>query len=107
MTIGPMRHRVALQSKGSTTSTTAQKRPEWTTVGTYWASIRQLNGREAINASRLQATATHVVEMRHVADVQPGTHRLMFNGRAFNIESANNVLERNRTLELMVKEVPG
>ena len=105
MTIGPMRQRITLQARTTAPDPFGQDVEVWTTVGTYWASIRQLTGREIFNADRLKYTANHVIEMRYAAPINPATSRILFNGRTFRIEQANNVLERNRQWELMVTEV--
>jgi SPP1 family predicted phage head-tail adaptor len=71
---------------------------------TAWASIEPLNGREFFAAQQVNAEVTARIRLRYL----PGVTRQMqvkFGSRTFAIESVINVEERNRELQLMVKEV--
>ena len=72
------------------------------------ASIRQLSGREQLEANQLQADVTHEVKMRYYRGLTP-THRLTWGQRVFNIVSVDNVEEANvnhklRCMEMAPKE---
>lgn len=106
MQAGKLRNRVVLQLNTPAGNTVGQAKPAWSDVGTYWAEVRPLSGREAIVADRLKSTATLVVSMRHSGlSIDPAVHRIRFGTRILNIESAINVDERSREWTLMVREV--
>jgi SPP1 family predicted phage head-tail adaptor len=108
--IGPMRQRVTVQTLSEAQDSYNQKIQSWTDAGTYWASIKNLSGREAVNAKQIKAESTHLVTMRYVGALftSPGllpSMRLTFNSRIFNILYVNNIDERNREYSLLCQEL--
>ena len=104
MIAGRLRHRCWLMtpthanSAGTVTTT-------WGTASVCWGSLEPLNGREWFESSLAEnSEITARFRMRYVASVLP-TMRLDFGSRQFEIVSVINPDERNRELELMVKEL--
>jgi len=110
MVAGPKRQRVSVETLSESRDGYGQKQKTWTTQGTYWASIRNLSGREAVNAKQIKADTTHMVTMRYIGALfaSPGllpSMRLLFNSRVFNILYVNNIDERNREYQLLCQEL--
>lgn len=110
MRAGPLRFRVKLQSYATSADTFGQQVPTWTTVGTYWADIRFLVGREAVNALQKKAETTHKINMRYIGEID-ASMRILYTDprthvdRIFNILDVNPIDERKREYELKVQEV--
>jgi SPP1 family predicted phage head-tail adaptor len=103
MRIGDLRHRITIQQL-----TPTQNGLDSTEVpadfATVWAAIEPLSGREYFAAQQVNAEVTCRIRMRYLAGVTPSM-QVKFGERTFAIESVINVEERNRELQLMVKEV--
>jgi SPP1 family predicted phage head-tail adaptor len=82
--------------------------PTWTTVGTYWARVRPLSGRELFNARQTKATTTHEITMRAQVPVGPNS-RLLFEstGRIFNVDESLRVDETNTYRRILATEQAG
>ena len=110
MRAGPMRQRVTIQTLSESADGYGQRVQSWIDSGTFWASIKNLSGREAVNAKQVKADSTHQVTLRYVGTLfsTPGllpSMRLVFNGRFFSILYINNVDERNREYQLLTQEI--
>lgn len=80
--------------------------PSWVTLGTRFANVVPLSGRERFTAQQVQSDVTHRVEMHYDPTLQTKpVHRLLFGSRALEIDSVVNVDERNRDVHVMCKEV--
>lgn len=107
--IGDLRHRVTLLSASAgTQSMSGQLATTYTTVGTYWANVRPLTGRELVNAKQVKATISHEITMRQVGSIK-ATDRLQFQGtaRLFNVESVIRVGEQNAFYLIHATELIG
>jgi SPP1 family predicted phage head-tail adaptor len=109
--IGQYRQRLTLQSPpvpGSETfDSFGQPVPNWTTVGTYWGYLRPLMGHEAVVAKQIKAEATHQLSTRYLGSsvaINP-TYRWLLGSRVFGIVQIINVEERNRSYEMLVREI--
>jgi len=76
----------------------------WGTATVCWASIEPLRGREWIESGMENSEVTLRMRMRYTAGITP-TMRVIFGDRTFEIVSVMNPSERNRELELMLKEL--
>lgn len=80
-------------------------------LGTTFAQIRNIRGKEFIEAGALQAELSARINTRYRKDVEQKYYelgekmRLNFNGRIFNIVYLNNLEECNIELEFIVDEV--
>ena len=113
---GPLRHRVQIQQLREIADSYGQRRQNWDTVATVWASVEFLSGRELVNAQQVNSNVTHGVRMRFIDPllVKPGlvtTMRLIFSPRSgvtkiLNIQSINNVDFKNREMKVLAQENP-
>lgn len=105
---GRLRHRVTVQSRSLVDDSFGQPQPTWTAVGTYWAEVKPLRGREAEQARQVRAETTHKVTLRVPTTITP-EHRLLFEStRVLNILEVIDVGERDHMLELLcVEELTG
>lgn len=101
---GPMRQRVTLQSLTKSKDSYGQEIEVWANVGTYWAEVVTLSGREAVNAQQIKSEATHRVTMRYVTSIV-ASQRFLFGSRQLKIEWLNNVAQRNREYVILCSEV--
>lgn len=102
---GPLRRRLQYQTF-TPTGRGARGKPEgsWSTVATVWAAVRQIAGREAVNAARLQIAATHTINTRYFGPASE-QGRFLMGSRVFNVVTVTNVEERNAAYEFMAVEV--
>jgi SPP1 family predicted phage head-tail adaptor len=111
MNAGPKRFRITIETLTETRDPYGQNIPSWTAAGTFWAQIRNLAGREAVNAKQVNAVATHAVTMRYVGGlfpphgIQPSA-RIIFGLKTFNIVWVDDYENRHRQYNLLVQEIP-
>lgn len=106
MRIADLRNRVVVQSTSVTLDASGAPEDTWSAVGTRWAQVEPLTGREAFEARSLHSDVDHRITMRYDATVGAATpkHRLLWGSRAFDILSVVNVGERDEYLEFMARE---
>lgn len=106
MRAGNLRRRIVLQSATETRASDGGVVRTWSAYATVWASVEPLTGREYQNAAQQVSEVSHKVRLRYVpgATRVKSQHRILYNGRIFQIVSVANVEERNREMELMCKE---
>lgn len=75
-------------------------------VGTFWAAIEPLNGREILLAKEVAPTATHLIRMRYAAGITDEM-QAYYGDEAFDINAVIDVLKRKVQLKLYVTESPG
>ena len=97
-----MRHRLVLQE--------AVASPDgggnivtWTDVAEIWAAIAPVSGGEGVEADGLQGRITHVIDVRHRADITP-RHRFRMGARSFDIRAVIDADEAHRFLRCHVEE---
>lgn len=107
MRSGQLRWRIGLQRFTSSRDGYGQETRTWSTLATYWGSIRTPTGREALNAAQQKAELTHVVTLRWTGESTTITPKdqLSYKGRLFAITWINNVDERNRQLDIYCQEL--
>lgn len=69
-----------------------------------WAALEPLAGRELFAAQQVQPEVSYRVRLRYMSGVKPAM-RIRLGARRFEIESAVNVGERKRELELLCREL--
>jgi SPP1 family predicted phage head-tail adaptor len=103
MKAGSLVHRVTYQTLNEE-NVNGQIIPTFVNVGTFWALVQPLSGRELIYAQSVSAEVTHKITMRHnCLDISP-KDRLIFGGRKLNIQSAINVDEQDDEWLIMAVE---
>lgn len=93
--IGPMRNRLAIQSRTTTKDSYGAAVESWSTAATVWGRIEPLSGRELWQAQQVRPDVSHKVTLRAYAGLTP-RHRLLFGSRVFEISSVLNIDERGR-----------
>lgn len=97
------RHKVIIQQATETAGDTGGVETTWSTWRNAWVMIEPLTGKEAIEGDRLEAVSTIRIRMRYCEGLTT-KHRILFDTRVFEINSAINVLERNEEYELLCSE---
>ncbi len=62
--VGRKRKRLVLESVSKTQDAFGQARETWTAVGTFWAEIKALSGRELVNAKEIKADVSVQIKTR-------------------------------------------
>lgn len=104
MRAGRLRHRISIQSVGSTYDDYGDLSNSWSTDAIVWASVSPVSGNQEKIAGELTGVETHRIRIRHRAGVS-AHNRVQFGARIFEIVSANNWDERNVYIEILAKEV--
>jgi|TARA_Y100000296_G_scaffold58920_1_gene67945 SPP1 family predicted phage head-tail adaptor len=105
-----MRHRIRLEKDtGTSRNAVGEITPAWTEKATAWAQIRQLAGRELIQAQQKKPNSTHVVTTHYQAGITPD-YRIRWNPisgstSTLHIEDVENVDYKNHTLIMLAKEM--
>jgi SPP1 family predicted phage head-tail adaptor len=76
----------------------------WSDVATVWANIRPITGKEYFASGAVQADVTHYVTIRYYDGLTP-KHRLVYDGRVFEIRHVLNIQERNTMQLLLAREI--
>ena len=99
---GSLRHSVTIQSSSSGMGENGLPSTAWTDVLTTRASISAVSGKELYAAQQVTSQVTHTVTMRWTPiTISPGM-RILFGDHICQIQTVDNVEERNRVLKLMV-----
>lgn len=107
MEAGKLRHRVWLM-KGHERDIADEHgafNVQWEIWKTARAAIRSASGAEVVTRGHIEATVTHVVTIRFVADVTARMQVWFVDDRKFDIVAVLNEDERSRTQELHCVEV--
>lgn len=101
---GRLRHRITINKPvPGTPDSYGGVQNTWQSVGTFWASIESLSGREFEVAKSYAATVSHRIVMRYAPGILP-TYQVIYGTRIFNVNGVLNVEERNRQLTLFCTE---
>lgn len=105
--VGRLRKRVTVVKPNRTRDAYGQESYATATVGTFWAEIRPLSGRELANAAQIKSEVTHAITMRYPGASVPITSnmQILYNGRTFAIDGILNRDERNRVLDITAREL--
>lgn len=100
-----LRHRVEVQRATDGIDAFGDQTPTWTSLGTFWAAVEPLNGREYFIAAGTSAESTIRVLMR----AQPGKRfspkdRVLFGDRVLDVNAVVNQDERGVELTLFCVE---
>jgi SPP1 family predicted phage head-tail adaptor len=103
MRAGRLRHRITIQDYTESQNSFGEATKNWTDYATVWAAVEPVKGREFWESQQINAEITTKVTMRYLAGIKPKM-RILYDTRIFEIDSVINVDERNRELQLLVKE---
>ena len=103
MRAGKQRHKVTIQKPTETRDAVGGVTTTWATLGTIWASVEPLSGKELLSADQLNSIATLRVRCRYIKNL---THecRIFHKGRSLEIVSAQNIGERGVEYEILCRE---
>ena len=104
MRAGALRHQIWIKGPTITTDANAEVTTAWGTVTVCWAAIEPLRGREWIASGMENSEITAKGWIRYVSGIKP-TMQVYYGTRTFEIVSVINPDERNRELELRLKEL--
>ena len=102
MRAGRLRHRLSLQSP-THANTVGTITTTWGTVAAIWGSIEPLRGKEYYDSAVINADISAKIIIRYTADIEPD-YRIVFETRVFEIMWIINVEEKDKEMQLMVKE---
>lgn len=103
MIIGIARWRMTLQKQVPVADLGGGFDPGWTDVDLIWAALEPVSGGERRAGGRLESVISHRVRIRRRADVTTG-HRLIHEGRAFNVRAVLDGAPGQAWLELLCEE---
>lgn len=106
---GKLNKRIVIeQANDGEPATDGQPEITWVTLAERWASVEPLetSGREYLLAANVESEASHVVELRWLANVT-SRNRINCKGRILEIESVSDIEERGRKLVLFCREQTG
>lgn len=103
MRLGPLRNRVTFEKRKTGRDEFGNTLEGWDTVATLWASVEPFSGRELISAQQVQAEVSHRIRCRYRAGLE-ASQRIVFDGRAFDIQSVINAREIGASLEILANE---
>ena len=105
MQAGKLRHYVELQRVDVTLDSYGDQGKEWTTIGTAWASIEQLSGREFLQAAQSQSDVTVRIRIRGRTDITlTPKDRVKYGARLFDIRHVLDWGDRGVETQLMCTE---
>ena len=104
MRAGQLNQRVTLERFTETEDAYGATVTDWATVGTFWAAVLPLTGREVIAADAVTAISDVRIIMRYRPGITPAD-RLTHKGKQMNITTVIDRGSAGRTLELLCKVV--
>lgn len=103
-----LNRRITIQQRGTAQDEFGAQVNTWTEIGSLWASIEPLNGRELIAAQAVQSEISHRITIRYQPQFSNPKHvatmRIMYKDRIFNIYAAMNIAEGNRMIDILATE---
>jgi SPP1 family predicted phage head-tail adaptor len=104
MRAGPLRHRVVIERfRVVVDEDTGAKEEDWNPIGTFWAEVKPLSGREFVAAQAVQAGVYTRIFMRMHPEVEPAM-RARHLGRFYNIRAVLPDPTFRRHINLMCDE---
>ena len=102
MRAGELDQRVTLERFGEYKDASGAWTEGWETVGTFWAAVLPLTGKEVIAADAVTAISDVRIIMRYRPGITPAD-RLTHKGKQMNITAVIDRHSAGRTLELLCK----
>ena len=103
MKAGRLRHRIEVQRKTETRDSRGGVVETWQTQQKRWADIQPLRMRQRFEAAQLDSRLSHFIVLRYYPTLSP-EHRIVYQGRVFNIESVIHPRERSIMTEARCME---
>lgn len=103
VSIGDLRHRLALQAPMASADGGGGVMQTWSLVAEVWAALRPSSGSEAFEADGLKGRVSHEIWIRHRSGVGPEM-RFVLGTRIFEIRAVIDTGERHRFLRCLAEE---
>lgn len=103
MRAGRLRHRLTFMSPIQVPDGMGAVTESHATAAVVWGSLEPLRGKEYFESQAINSEITGRVVIRYLGVINP-VMIITFAGRTFEIISIINVEEKNRELQIMVKE---
>jgi SPP1 family predicted phage head-tail adaptor len=100
---GTLRHRVTLMRDSYVDDAAGESQSTPSAVGTYWALVKPLSGREMTYARQVISMATHNVTMRNIGLITTKDY-LVFEGRRLEIGAVLRVGEIDEYYTILATE---
>lgn len=100
---GELRHKVIIQQNTPKRDAMNAEVDSWAEYATVWASIEPIRGKEFWDSQQVNAEITGKIKLRYLSGIT-SKMRVKYETRIFEILSVINPGEKNRELQLMVKE---
>jgi len=104
MRTGRLNRRVTIQRLEVTKDQYNADIESWADVTTVWAHIEPLRGREYWQAKQVVGEVAGRITIRYLAGIDEKM-RIVYEDKTYNILAVINPEEKNRILQLLVKEV--
>ncbi len=104
MRAGELRHRLTFKGPTHTNDGQGGITETWGSAFTIWGSLEPLKGKEFYDSQLINSEISGKAKVRYRNDIDP-TMQIYFGTRTFKILSIINPGERDRELNLMVKEM--
>jgi SPP1 family predicted phage head-tail adaptor len=101
---GLLRNRLTIQQETRADDGAGGSTTSWADIGSVWARVAGVGGREFYEAKRLNPEISHQVELRYRSDIQGGM-RLLWDSRVLRVESAIDPDGERRRLLCNCKEL--
>lgn len=101
---GKLRNYVALQNYTESRTGSGFAQRTWSTYASVWAGVRTLSGGERLSSQQVGGTLTHEFSIRWRSGVHVD-HRILWDGRYFDIKDVRNVDEANIEIRMLCSEV--
>ena len=104
MRTGRLNRRVTIQELSITKDQFNADIESWVDAATVWAHIEPLRGREYWQAKQVVGEVTGRITIRYLTGIDEKM-QVVYGDKTYNILAVINPEERNRILQLLVKEV--
>jgi len=99
MEIGKLNKRITIQAYTTTENDMGDSISTWVDLGTVWANVTNLHGREYFAAMQVQAEKTVKFTIRCNKNINE-TMRIIFEGNNYNINFIDNIKYGNKFMEI-------
>lgn len=104
MRSGALRHKIKLQTIGTTTNDFGEiEQGNYQDFKTVWSSITPISGKESFLSNKDFATVTHKIKIRFIPSLN-ASMQIDFQGRKFKIMNIRNFGEFGKELEILAEE---
>lgn len=84
---GQLRHLITIEQNNPTYDAANQPIDNWETFLIRWGKIESIQGGDFIQSAQIRNKCSHTCTMRYLPTLQPKLHRLVYQGRTFNVVS--------------------